>query len=376
MPASVLATRRHRAHGEGSIRKRADGRWEARLSLANGKRRSFFGKTQREVQQKLLKARHDQANGLLVSGPDQTVGQFLGTWVEGTARLRVKQRTYTSYRQLIHNHLIPALGRLHLTKLAPPHLTHFYQVKLETGLSARTVLHCHRVLHSALVDALRWGLISRNVCDMVTPPRAARHEFTVLTIAQAQHLLVGAQTEPLGSLYILALLTGARLGELLALHWDVVDWRQRTIQIRGTLYRGEVFLPKTAKSRRTIALAPAAYAALKRQRTQQVQARLAAGGVWQDTGFIFTSTAGTPLDEANARHAFTAALGRMGLPRIRFHDLRHSFATFMLAQGEPIKTVQDALGHAAAATTLDVYGHVLAGAQRAAVNRLGAVLQK
>lgn len=366
---------RRRGHGEGTIRQRADGRWEGRLTLATGKRYSVFGKTRQQVQGKLLDARQAQHAGTLLAPASPTLAQYLTRWLADTAALRVRPRTLQRYEIMVRKHIVPALGTVALAKLTPSHINRLYRTKLAEGLAPRTVLHLHRLLHCALRDAIRYGLLGRNVTEAVDPPRVSRFPIRPLSQADAQRLLVAADAEPLGALLTLALLTGAREGELLALRWEDIDWEHRQVHIQGTLFEGHILEPKTDRSRRTIALTDRALAALRRRRAVQAQARLHAGALWQERGLIFTTRFGTPLLPQNVlRRWYYPLLSRLGLPRIRFHDLRHTCASLLLAQRTPVKTVQETLGHASASTTLDIYGHLYEGEQRSALERLDALL--
>src|SRR6266700_373779 len=245
-----------RANTEGSIYQRNDGRWVASISLENGKRKSIYCKTQREAIKAVQQANRAKEQGLLVS-EEQTVEEFLTSWLRDTVQHSVRLRTYIRYRQLIEQHVLPMLAKVKLQKLSPQHLQKLYNAKLEEGYAPQTVKHIHRVLHRALHDALRWQLIARNVCDAVDAPRVPRKEMRALSGDQAQQFLEAAQGDPLEALYVLALTTGMRQGELLGLRWEDLDLALGTLQVRRTITRlvGKGFItaePKTARSRRKI----------------------------------------------------------------------------------------------------------------------------
>jgi integrase len=374
-----MATGKH-GNGEGSLYKDPRGMWRAALSLEGGKRKYLSGKTRAEVAAKLAAAIRDRDRGIVPTPERQTVGQFLTAWLD-VARPTIKPRTATRYSEYVRNHAIPALGKISLAKLTPQEVQGLYAAKLAEGLSPTTVHHLHAVLHRALDQAFRWGLVARNVCDLVDVPRMAHHEMQVLAPEQARMLLAVAEGDRFKALYVLALTTGMRLGELLALHWRDIDLDARdaaSLQIRGTMQRTKAGLvigtPKTKQSQRRVALGAAAAEALRRHRVRQLEERLASGEVWDDQDLVFPTTVGTPMDGQDVlRREFYPLLQRASLPRIRFHDLRHTAATLLLKQGVHAKIVSEMLGHATIAITLNLYSHVLPDMQRdatAAMDRL------
>jgi len=370
-----------RANQEGSVYKRQDGRWVASIVLENGKRKSVYCKTQQEAIKAARKANQDKDQGLLLPGEDQTLGTFLTTWLQDTVKNKVRPRTYERYRELIELHVVPMLGKIQLQKVSPQHLQKlYYNQKLEEGYAPQTVKHIHRVLHRALGDAMRWQLVVRNVCDAVDPPRVPKQEMQALTGEQAQQFLEAAAGDPQEALYVLALTTGMRQGELLGLKWTDVDLALGTVQVRRTITRltkkgFTVSEPKTAKSRRKIHLTRLAIEALKRHRIRQNEAKLAAGPAWNEQGWVFCNTIGKPIEVGNMiRRSFRLILTKAGLPIIRFHDLRHSAASLLLSLGVHAKIVQELLGHSQISLTLDTYSHVLPSLQEDAVNRLNTLL--
>jgi integrase len=376
--------RRRRANGEGSITQLPDGRWMARLDCgwSDGRRvrRAFFARTRAEAAGKLSKALADRDRGLPVALPKQTVVQFLSRWLDESVTTSVRPRTATRYRELVELHILPTLGRTSLTKLTPQDLRQLYAAKLAEGLAPRTVGHIHRVLHHALGQALRWDLVARNVCDAVDPPRVTRTEIRALNPDEARHFLAAAVDDPLEALYVLALTTGMRQGELLGLKWQDIDLDNGALQVRRTIgrVRGQGFVesePKSAKGRRHIALAPSTTNALRRHRERQFAERLTAGMVVGGESFVFCNGLGRPIEPQNLLYrSFHKLLQRADLPRMRFHDLRHSAASLLLSMGIHPKVVQELLGHSQISLTLDTYSHVLPGLQRQAVDDLGALL--
>ncbi|MDP8973390.1 MAG: site-specific integrase, partial [Actinomycetota bacterium] len=268
--------------------------------------------------------------------------------------------------------------RMKLKNLTPTHVRGLYREKLDSGLSASSVQRMHALLHKALKQAVNDGLIPRNVTETVQAPRQSRTEIQALTPEQARAFLEATKGDRLEALYILAIHTGMRQGEMLGLKWDDVDLDRGTLQVRRILSAakdGPTFTtPKNNKSR-SVRLTVRAAQALRDHRKRQLEERLSQAGYWQDTSLVFTSTVGTPLNRHNIfRRSFKPLLVRANMPDIPFHALRHSFATLMLSGGEHPKVVQEMLGHSGINTTLDFYSHVLPDMQKGAVDRLGDML--
>ncbi len=368
-----------RGQGEGSISRTADGRWWARITLPAGKRKAFYGKTRQEVAQKLASALRDHQKGLPIVPERQTVGQFLSAWLE-TARPTVRPRTIGRYEELVRLHAVPTLGAVKLARLNAQDLQGLYAEKLQEGLSPTSVLQLHRVLHRAFKQAVRWGLVATNVTEAVDPPRKEHTEYRTLNPEEARHFLAVASGDRFEALYVLALSTGLRQGELLALRWRDIDLEGRSLHVVVTLQRtgkGLTFSdPKTGKSRRRVTLTGAAIDALRRHRIAQVQERLKAGPLWEENDLVFPNEIGGPMDAGNLLYrSFKPLLKRSGLPRIRFHDLRHSAATLLLSKGIHPKIVSEMLGHSQIGITMDLYSHVLPNMQLEASAAMDAILQ-
>jgi integrase len=371
--------RKRRGRGEGSITQGKDGRWVGRLTYyvdGERKRKPFYGHTRQEAARKLTAALKEQQDGLPVSNDRQTVAQFMASWLDG--RHTLKDSTRDSYRRTITKRIEPHIGRLALSKVTPQHLSTLYSTLLSEGLASTTVRYVHIIIHQAFKQAVRWGLIARNPAQAVDAPRPRHYEVAPLTPEQSQELLSVARGDPFYALYVLALTTGMRSGEMLALKWADVDLRSSRLHVRRTVQSiGGAWVfgePKTAKGRRTIALPSMAVEALREHRTAQLEARLAAGPLWEDLDLVFPNHSGRPLQRQNVqRMSFKPLLKRAGLPNIRFHDLRHSAATLLLTLGEHPKVVQERLGHATIAITMDIYSHVMPDMQRGAATKLDAL---
>jgi integrase len=376
-----------RGNGEGSIYFRtSDDKWVGSITLENRKRRVFYGKTRKEVQEKLKVVLREQQQGTLVTAPRQTLAQFLTEWLENSQKQSVRPRTYERYEELVRLHIVPALGRYELQKLSAQHLQAFYAQKSEEGLSATTINHFHNVLHKALDTAVKWNLVARNVCDLVSPPRRKRFEVHPLTLEQVHKLLSVVEGHEMEALFKLALATGLRRGELMGLKWQDIDFDAGVLQVRRILSRvptkmpGKGYVeaePKTQKSRRSVVIAPFALEALQQHRERQREAKLQVGTAWQEHDYVFCTSIGTHLNPTrDMLDQLKALLKKAGLPDIRFHDLRHSAATLLLSVGVHPKEVQEILGHSQISITMDVYSHVLPGMQQDAMSRLNDAIKE
>jgi integrase len=373
--------KRKRGQGEGNIYKRADGRWAARISVGyrNGKRarRWVYADTRAKVASKLRSAIQDHEHGVLPAASRETVAQFLTRWLHDM-KLKLRPRTHESYGQIVRIHIAPNIGRLPLQRLAPQHVQRWLTDMQKDGLSPRTCLYAGAILRSALAQALRWGMVPRNVATLVDPPRVAKHEIRPLTPEQARALLGVARTHRLGALFTVALALGLRQGEALGLRWDAVDFKAGALHVRAGLQwigkEWRLVEPKSERSRRVLALPRVAMVALRAHRVQQRKERLQAGPEWTETGLVFATRRGGPLDPINLTRSFKKLLKHAGVPEVRFHDLRHTAATFLLAQGVDPRTIMETLGHSQISLTLNTYAHVLPRLQREAAEQMNQLL--
>lgn len=355
-----------RGQGEGSIRLRADGRWEAQLSLgyAHGKRqrKSLFGKTRKEVQDRLADAVRDRRRGKPVTTKSQTTATFLTGWLE-TVKPKLRPMTYRSYEARVNQHMIPTLGRVPVQQLKPQDVQALLNEKAATQLSPSTVRGIRAVLRAALQQGVKWQQLDYNAAALADPPRVPRQRRPWLTPEQAKIFLDAVAEDRLEALYRVAVSLGLRQGEALGLQWDAVDLDHGQLTVSRALQRVnghlELVEPKTIKSSRPMTLPVAVTEALHQHRARQVEERLAAGSKWQEQGFVFTTPLGTPLEGTKVTKDFQKVLAKAGLPQMRFHDLRHSCASLMLAQGVAPRVVMEWLGHSQISITLDLYSHVL-----------------
>ena len=370
MTTEATTPKRRRPRGEGSIYQDAAGRWHAAVitvdpATGHRSRRVVSGKTQAIVRGRLADLRRDlEAIGRPTARTP--LADFLSTWLEGEAQ-RVRPATWKSREYHVRVYLSPAIGRIALGDLRPSDVERLTDHIIASGHSGLTARHVRATLRRALGEAQRDELVVRNVAALARPPRAERRELHVLSADETRRLLDETAEDEFGPLFAVAATTGLRLGEILGLcigDLDGLDGRTPTFTVRRSLARvagGGFGLaePKTARSRRTLELGPTSVRALRRQKARQATARLAAGDLWQDRdGLLFTDELGRPLHSYAVSAAFTATLARLGLPRVRFHDLRHGVASLLLAQGVPLKLVSEALGHSTITITADVYAHL------------------
>lgn len=378
-----------RGQGEGTIHRRADGLWEAQISLGfvggKRKRRSFYGRTRAEVRERMEAALRDLRRGMPVATGRLTVEQYLLGWLDDVERT-VRPKTFAVYRLWMTQHVIPELGRLRLDRLGPQQVQRFLTAKLAGGLSPRSVHHIRAVLRQALQRAVKWGLISRNAAALADPPHVPHRPLLQMSVEDARRVLEVACGTRLEALVAVTLFTGLRQGEVLGLRWADVDLDARTLRVGLALQRlpgvggqpGRLALvePKTSRSRRSVSFPAVLAEILRRHRARQAEDRLRAGQLWQERipGLVFTSVTGGPLGGPDVTKGFQRLLAGAGLPRWRYHDLRHGCATLLLASGVDIAVVRDILGHSTIALTANTYAAVLPSLQRDAAERLAAFI--
>lgn len=377
------------AQGAGTIRKRSDGRWEARFTMGydpvTGKQiqKSVYGKTQKEVREKLSKVTAELDEGSYVEPAKQTLGEWLDTWMETYVKYSVKPYTQDCYQRVCDCHIKPALGKVQLSKLTTLQVQKFYNSLQDVeGLCPKTIKNVHGVLHRALKQAVKLGLIPSNPTELCDLPKVHRRELQYLAQDTVSAFLQAIKGHFLEILFLVTLFTGMRQGEVLGLTWDCVDFDHNTILINKQLQKtkkvgGKYVLVSTKNGRsRTVAVAPTVTALLRKQRARQAEMRLMAGPAWDNPwNLVFTNEVGGHLCHRTVIKHYKHIVASIGLPNLRFHDLRHSYAVVSIESGDDIKTLQGNLGHATAAFTLDVYGHVSQRMRQQSAERMEKFIQ-
>lgn len=425
---------RRNVNGEGNIRQRADGRWEARAYVitSDGRevRRSVYGRSWEEVHASLTKLQADRMLGRRVGGSNDTLAVYLPRWLEEVAKPRVRDTTYHGYEYLIRMYLVPEFGRFRLSRLQASDVRRGLQrlkglcqccrqgrdrarrmraeaeelrragriprknarpirgavccaltppVCCREVLSDSTVQAMHRLLRTALQDAVSDGLVADNVARNLRLVYPYQPRFRPWSAVAARQFLAVSRHHRLAALFALALMTGLRRGEVLGLSWRDVDLDRGVLHVRQALQRvgGGLRLGpvKTSGSMRWVALPTPCIEALTEHCERQEVERREAGDRWIETGLVFVATTGRPLDPANVNKAFAGLIDEAGVPKIRFHDLRHSCATLLYELGVPIENIQDVLGHSTPVITKLLYVDGSEKVQRGAADRLGKLFE-
>lgn len=369
-----------RGNSEGSIYFRKGdgtnpGRWVAALTVGwdGGKpvRRVFYAATRKEVVKKLDMAKRQYVR--VKPNDDPTLTTFASTWLQEKLP-HVRPNTAAFYTRIVTLYILPELGPIKLRKLEPRHVEQLQRAVLRHH-SPRTAHHVHGVLSAILKKAVRWDLIGRNVATMVDGPRVEPHAPEVWTPEQARQLLHVVAGDRLEAAYVLALSLGLRLGELLGLHWQAIDWEARQLHVVLQAQRHGMVAPKTRASVRTLPLSQELVTLLHRHRQRQLQERLAAAAIWEDHGVVLTNVRGLPLPRSTLTTHFKRMLQQAGLADRPFHSLRHGCATLLAAQGVPPRVVMDLLGHTSLDLTIGTYTHALDSGKQAAVDALSRLLE-
>jgi len=372
-----------RTKGNGSIQQRSPGAWRLRYNGPPGPdgRRKQVTETVRgsrkEAERVLRERLAAIESGGYIAKQKETVGQFLTRWLDTYAATNTTLKTQQGYRQNLK--YVNPLSGTPLQSLTAQQIQGIYADMTERGLSATTVVQLHRILHKALGTGIKWGLLTRNVADATTPPRIERKEMEMWDIETIHKFLDAAGASRYRDFYHLALLTGMRRSELAGLQWASVDLVNARLSVVKTLQRvsGKGLIegqPKTARSRRSIALSPDAVALLHEIRGRQIGQQVEVGEVWKSTGYVFTQSDGRPIDPDGTTKDFAKVVKTVGLPHFTLHSLRHAHATMLLEEGVNPKVVSERLGRATFATTMDVYSHVLPGIQEQAALALDSKL--
>jgi len=346
-----------------------------------GKRRQqwVYGATRKEVQEAQVKLLRERDTGTSLDPTRLTVAEYLAHWLETVVRPNKAILTYERYEAITRNHLVPAFGTVPLAKLAPAHLAKLYADLDHLGYARNTVRGVHGCAHAALSKAVQWRMIVQNPADLVDKPAIDATPATIWdapTLAEFLDLIRGRRFEPL---YLLALNTGLRAGELLGLRWSDLDLARALLtlsrqQIRSTRF-GHLDTPTKGKRARAIALTAETITTLRAHKIRQVEDRLAAGPSWQDENRIFPNGTGGALSERTIRGDWVSSLKRWGLAPMHFHGLRHLHATYLLIAGVHPKVVSERLGHSTTAITMETYSHVTPGLQQSAAEDFAAIIK-
>ena len=380
--------KRRNANGIGTIRKRADGRWEGRYSLGfdpktgKQKQKSVYGTTQKEVRQKLTRVACEIDEGIYVEPTAMKVGTWLDLWLsEYTGN--VKPATRSAYEQHVRVHLKPNLGEVRLTRLAPHMVQALYNRFLqEQNLSPKTVKNIHGVFHRALEQARKLGYLRTNPLDAVIIPRVEKKQVNTVTDDALALFLDGIKGEKFELIFFVTVFTGLRQGEVLGLTWDCVDFDRGMLLInkQHNKVKGEKeyhFSSLKNDNIRTLTVAPTVLDALRRQRKLQNEWADRAGPLWDNhDNLVFTTEFGRYINNKTLYMNYKRVVKKLGLGNLRFHDLRHTYAVNSLRAGDDIKTVQENLGHATAAFTLSTYAHSSPGMKQESANRMEQYIQK
>lgn len=337
-------------------------------------------RTRKDAEAELAKVVGRMDEETYVEPSKQTLAEYLADWLAGVRPPAggIRYSTWYSYGRNLQNHVIPAIGSKRLRKLQPNDLNKLYADLLDKGLSPRSVHYVHAIIRRALNEALRAGQITRNPAQLARPPKQTRPRMKTWTAEELRQFLRHVRDDILYASYLLAAMTGMRRGELLGLRWDDLDLKAGKLSVRQTLVEVNYELcfsePKTARGRRVVDLDSATVAALDAHRKRQIEERLAHGPAWRDSGLVFTRQDGSPSHPDGLSDAFKRHVRAAGLQLIRFHDLRHTYATLALDAGMKPWDLSDRLGHASVAFTLDVYRHAIPATQKEAAEKVASLI--
>ena len=364
-------TRKRRGFGEGSIYQRKSGRWAGVISLGHGaKRKAVYGKTKREVQDKLNRLQLQKTEGTLADErTEMTVGELFDRWLNSTKPPRVAPRTFEWYSWIEGRFIRPRIGKLQLSKVTPLTIEAMYSAMEQSGVSGSMRGSIHKVLRRAMNQAVKWKCIPNNPIWSVEAPKGEPREINPLNAEQAKALCVSAESHRLHAIFVLAVTTGMRMGELFAIHWEDIDLERKLLTVKYTLeeIRGKLRLkaPKSKSGKRCIVLPEITVQALHDHRARMMTEGLAGERL------VFLNARGDMLRQSNfSRRVWKPIRAAAGIPEVRFHDLRHTHATLLLEQGVHPKVVQERLGHSSIRLTLDTYSHVSETLQSEAVEKL------
>ena len=377
-----MAKRHKNPNGAGGVTYHAPSkRFRARLTV-DGREVSRKAPTKREAERLLAELRRQRDAGLSIDAGRTTVADYLSGWLDSRAALgKVRERTLEGYRQHVRDHLTPALGRVTLAALSRGHVQRMIDRLAASGLSPSTVQRIRATLRAALTDAERKGAIDRNPARLVDLPKVRRKPPEAMEPATAAAILEAVKGHRLEALIVVAMFTGCRQGELLGLPWKAVDLAAGRLTVGLALSRRRAAAPvltepKTERSRRTLPLPPAAVEALRAHAERQRFEERKVGAAWDNAaGLVFVAEDGRPLESSVALWALRRSLAAAGLPKMRFHDLRHAYATLTLQTGASLREVMEGLGHSDIGTTGNVYAHIAPATMRRVADDLEALVR-
>jgi len=385
-----------KSNGEGSIYKRNDGKWCAQLTIgvdpSTGKlkRKFFYGKTKKEVHEKMINVQSKLLTGSYVESTKLTLSDWLYTWLDTYKKNDLRARTYQSYEYLIRIHINPHLGNIQLKNLNHEQIQNFYnflsskgRIDGKGGLSPKTIKNIHTLLHEVLEKAVQTQKIYTNVAKTANLPKKENKEIKILSKDDQLLFLKVVNSNRLGIAFIVSLATGLRVGELLGLRWEDVDMDNNILNVNQTIGRVKLFdenssvksklafgEPKTAAGKRSVSIPPCVTEQLKKHKKKQNEERLVFDGVFNEHNLVFCSQIGIPIDPKNLDRTFKSLLKKAELEKTNLHALRHTYATRLLEANEHPKTVQELLGHSTISTTLDIYSHVNSELKHSAAKKI------
>jgi integrase len=370
--------------GSGTIYRRKDGRYETAVWVTTPKgqrrRRRVYGRTYEETHEKYIALKRQADQGNRITTRSQRVDEYLRYWLDQVAKPTVRGTTHAKYETFIRLYLAPGLGRKRLDKLTTADVRAFLNAQREQGVSTHRLQAMHAILRNALQNAVREDLVARNVAALVRVPQAGSREFRPWSVDEAVTFLDEARGHPLHAAFVLVIALGLRRGEVLGVAWDQVDLDEGTVRVRQQLQRvgGQLRLTevKTRRSGRMVPLPDLCIRALRKRRAEQAAERLAAGKRWQESGLVFTTRHGTPIEPRNLARTFDVICAHAEVRRIRLHDTRHTCASLLAAAGTHPRTIMAILGHSQIGVTMNVYTHVTTEDQRAAVGLVGGLLDR
>lgn len=393
-------SRRKGPNGEGSIFKDKKGKWRASITIGkdpstgNQKKQWFYGKSEKEVRDKKLKALYQLQNGDYIEPSKLNLEQWLNIWLWDYKKLKLQSTTFESYEYIIRTHILPSLGKKQLVKLKSEELQKLYNNALQTGrldgkggLSSRTVRYIHIIIRQSLSQAIKNGILIKNVAEATTIPKLVKKEMRVLSMKEQKKFINAIGHERLRALFILAPSCGAREGEILALKWDDINFEKNKIRIDETVKRVKTFnssenktkiifkKPKTSSSNRIIDIPKVAMHELYNHKKRQFEEKLKAGNLYNDNNLVFCTDLGKPIDVSNLMRVYKRILKRSGInTKGIFHTLRHVYGTRLNDLDTDPKTIQSLMGHSSIKTTMDIYVHPSEEKHIEAANKMNALL--